>query len=62
MSPHLEKSLPDSDVNGSRRPGGSLALASVLTFPRRLGAAVCLSGWLQLQDRLPGSAADGHDL
>lgn len=38
---------------GGFSQGGALALLSTLTYPKPLGGAVCLSGYLPLADSLP---------
>jgi len=40
-------------VVGGFSQGGALALLSVLSYPKTLAAACCLSGWVQLEDRFP---------
>ena len=37
---------PECIVIGGLSQGGTIALASALTYPSRLGGAACLSGWL----------------
>lgn len=41
-----------SIVLGGFSQGGALALLSALTYPDRLGGAVCLSGYLPMTDKL----------
>ncbi|ULJ59531.1 alpha/beta hydrolase [Wielerella bovis] len=43
---------PSNIVLGGFSQGGALALLSALTYPARLGGAVCLSGYLPMADKL----------
>lgn len=43
---------PKKIVIGGFSQGGALALLSALTYPKRLGGAACLSGYLPIADKL----------
>ncbi|MDD0822921.1 alpha/beta fold hydrolase [Mannheimia sp. AT1] len=45
---------PSHIVLGGFSQGGALALLSALTYPKKLGGAVCLSGYLPIADTLGG--------
>jgi len=55
MIADLEKEGYDSReiVLGGFSQGGALSLQAMLRYPKRLGGAVCLSGWLMMQQSVP---------